>query len=287
MIESVKRVAITGASGYLGGVIRERLRADGWQTIDLVRKRSDGAARSFTIAGPHPSGLLTGIEALIHCAYDMSLHERADIWRVNVDGTRQLLELAKKSGVKSVIVLSSMSAFEGTEQIYGQAKLQIEADARELGACSIRPGLVYGPRSGGMAGTLTRLVGLPLVPLIAPRSYQFTVHEDDFADAVSALVTSENKLIDPIGIANPMPVPFRRILEGFARDQGRRCKFLPIDWRLVNRILRTAERLHIPLPVRADSLLGLVNPAPSVPNLDVLESIGIQLRRFGQPIPNP
>jgi hypothetical protein len=36
--------------------------------------------------------------------------------------------------------------------------------------------------------------------------------------------------------------------------------------------------LRVPLPVRADSLLGLVRPATSVPNPDVLERLGVTLR---------
>ncbi|MGO8870853.1 MAG: hypothetical protein ACLQPH_05525 [Acidimicrobiales bacterium] len=49
--------------------------------------------------------------------------------------------------------------------------------------------------------------------------------------------------------------------------------------------LRLAERLGEPLPFRADSLLGLAHPAPSVPNLEVLDGLGVSLRRFGQPVP--
>jgi nucleoside-diphosphate-sugar epimerase len=280
-----RTVAITGANGYLGGIIGERMRVGGWKTIDLIRTKKGENCRFFSIAGPHDPDLLVGVDVLVHCAYDMSLRQRSDIWRVNVEGTRELLKLAQEAGVRRIILLSSMSAFDGTEQIYGQSKLQIEEDARLFGACSIRPGLVYGPRGGGMASTLARLARLPVVPLITPHSYQFTLHEDDLAEVVEALATAERVSADPIGVANPTPVPFRKILERFAREQGHRCRFLPINWRVVNNLLRLAERLRLPLPVRADSLLGLVRPAPFVPNLAALESLGIQLRRFGQPVP--
>jgi len=278
-------VGITGASGYLGGVIRQRLRDTGWHTIDLVRTPRDATARPFTIGAPYPTDLLAGLDVLVHCAYDMTLHRPEEIRSVNVDGTRSLLELARSSGVERTIVLSSMSAYEGTQQLYGLSKLAIEADAIQVGACPIRPGLVYGPRAGGMAGTLTRLARLPLVPVMAPRAHQFTVHEDDLADAVEALVTSDRLPRIPIGVANPEPVPFGRLLEGLARQQGRAGRTVPVDWRLVLGLLRAAERMHVPLPVRSDSVLGLVHPAPSVPNLAVLDGLGVRFRRFGQPVP--
>ena len=44
--------------------------------------------------------------------------------------------------------------------------------------------------------------------------------------------------------------------------------------------LRAAELLPLRLPVRADSLLGLVRPAPHVPNVEVLEQLGIVLQPF-------
>ena len=279
-----RTAAVTGATGYLGGVICDRLKADGWRTINLSRTERAGARR-FVLGAPVPPQLLDGVDLLVHCAYDMSLRDAADIWRVNVDGSRQLLEVARSAGVGRMIVLSSMSAFDGTTQLYGRAKLDIESQARRLGACSVRPGLVYGPRAGGMAGTLSRLTRLPVVPLIGGGSYQFTVHEDDLADAISALALADNVPSGPIGIANPCRVPFRHILERVARDQGRRCRFVPVDWRLVRATVSVAEKLALPLPVRADSLLGLVRPAPSVPNLEVLRSLGIRLRRFGQPVP--
>lgn len=285
--EQGRRAAVSGGSGYLGSVITDRLQADGWSTVTLSRTEKPGLWRRFVLGAPLEPGLLEGIDLLVHCAYDMTVRAPADIWRVNVDGAKALLEAAQAGGAPRVIVLSSMSAFEGTTQLYGRAKLEIEAHARRLGACSVRPGLVYGPRAGGMAGTLSRLVRLPVTPLVGGRSYQFTVHEDDFAASISALAAAESLPLEPIGIANPVPVPFRTVLQHFARDQGRKCRLVPVDWRLVLAALSVAEKLGLPLPVRADSLLGLVRPAPGVPNLEVLASLGVRLRRFGQPVPPP
>ena len=281
-------VAITGASGYLGGVILRRLTADGWSTLSLVRTVSDDRSRRYVIDEEPEANLLDGVDVLVHCAYDMTLRSRDAIWRVNVDGTRKLLDAAARSGVGCTIVLSSMSAYEGTEQLYGLSKLDIERDASGIGAISVRPGLVYGPTAGGMAGTLSKLTALPVVPVVASRAYQFTVHEDDFAEAIAALIVAgpDAGSAGPIGIANPQPVPFRQVIEGLARMQGNHCRTLAVDWRLVHAALRMAERLSIALPFRADSLLGLAQPAPFVPNLAVLAELGVSLRRFGQPVPH-
>ena len=163
--------------------------------------------------------------------------------------------------------------------------LEIERSSKEHGALSVRPGLAYGPGAGGMAGALTKLTRLPLVPVVAARSHQFTVHHDDFAEAIVALVGATEVCTDPIGIANPNPVTFRELVEGLARLDGRTCRTVPFAWRPVFGALRTSERLGLDPPFRSDSLLGLVRPAPDVPNLQVLDDLGVTLRRFGQPRP--
>jgi uncharacterized protein YbjT (DUF2867 family) len=109
------------------------------------------------------------------------------------------------------------------------------------------------------------------------------VHQDDFADAIVALIGADQVVTDPIGIANPNPVPFRDVVEGLARLDGRTCRTVPVPWPPVFEALRSAERIGLDPPFRADSLLGLVHPAPEVPNLRVLADLGVALRRFGQP----
>ncbi len=282
-----RTVAITGSSGYLGGIIREEIRRRGLLAIDLVRSPQGDVARRFRLDDELDPGLLDDVDILVHCAYDMALHSRSDIRRVNVEGTRRLVELAEASGVRRTIVLSSMSAWSGTEQLYGRAKLEIEELSLAHGAIPIRPGLVYGQNPGGMMGTLRRLAGLPIIPLVGGSAIQFTVHEDDFVAAVWALATAPELPSLPIGVANPVPVSFRHILERLVWDDGRNPHFLPVSWHLLKAALEVGERCNVPLPVRSDSLLGLVKPAASVPNLEILDDLGIQLRRYGQPVPVP
>ena len=281
-------IAITGATGYLGGLIATSLTTDGHSVVRLVRNPHSPQDRLFQIAGPHSSDLLKDIDVLVHCAYDMQARTPQDIWSINVRGTESLFALAHSSGVSRTILLSSMSAFSGTRQLYGRAKLEIEDVGRDIGAFLIRPGLVYGPNPGGMSGTLMRLTRLPIVPLIAPKAHQFTVHQDDLLRALSAIVQMEPAGVaptDPIGIANPRPVLFKDVLTGFAERQGRTIRFVPVSWRLVRAALGTAERAHLPLPVRSDSLLGLVESAPNVPNLEWSEHMNLTFRRFNQPVP--
>ena len=134
-----------------------------------------------------------------------------------------LLEAAADARVRRIIVLSSMSAFEGTSQLYGRAKLDIEAMTAEYSGCAVRPGLVYGERSGGMAAALRKLTKLPIVPVIAGGNALYTVSEDDLVTAIASLSITEALLAGTISVAHPTPVTLQDLLIAFAAQEGRRC----------------------------------------------------------------
>lgn len=275
-------VAITGASGYLGSVLVAAFRSAGYTVRRLVRSPVPGSSdRHFDLNSVGSSDALDGVDLLVHCAYDMALTSRADIWQSNVFGTVALFDQAVSSGVQRTIALSSMSAYPGTRQLYGRAKLATEVAARTRGLCVVRPGLVYGDGGGGMAGMLHRLAALPVLPDFGPGARQYTVTEHDFAAAVVALARAQPMPVLPVGIARPEPVLFTELLTSFAVSRGKpRPRFVRTPPMAVYGALRAGEFLPVPLPVRADSLLGLVRPAPRVPNLGVLDQLGIVLQPF-------
>ena len=272
-------VAVTGANGYLGSVLTRHLAATGADVIRLVRTPAPGdpAERRFRLGEPVPPSSLDGVDAVIHGAYDMTLTRVDQVERVNVIGTQRLLDAAAGSGVSRIVMLSSMSAYEGTGQIYGRAKLACEAAGAEAGAVSLRPGIVYGPHNRGMAGALTKLLSLPVTPIMAQHAHQFAVHEDDLARAVLAAIDHPD-LSGVLGVAHPDPLSFRALLEGLARAAGVSPRFVPIPWQPVHRAMRAAEWARIPLPLRSDSLLGLVRPAPRVPRVEEWAGLGVALR---------
>jgi nucleoside-diphosphate-sugar epimerase len=283
--------AVTGASGYLGSQVCEALESSGWQVVRLARSpgKSHGLALPYDLATPVAARVreaLRSADALIHAAYDLSLTGPADIWRVNVEGTRRLLEAAKEAAVGRIIVFSSMSAFAGTSQIYGRAKLDIEAMTIEFGGCAVRPGLVYSDQAGGMAGAMRKLTALPVVPVIAGGAGVYTVREEDLMRAIARLALATTLEPGTISIAHPSRVTLLNLLRIFAAQENRRCRFAPVPWQLVYWLLRSGELMRLQLPFRADSLLGLIHTAPSLAGADQLARLGVTLRAF-EPAKDP
>lgn len=278
-----RSIAITGATGYLGSRLELSFRSAGWEVIRLVRKPSRPSDRRMVLGQPFDPGILDGADVLIHAAYDMRAVSKADIWRINVAGCRHLLDAAATAHVGRVLVLSSMSAYAGTRQLYGRAKLEIEEMTREAGGLAIRPGLVIGRPPGGMAKALAALVRLPVTPSLSGVGGQFPVIEEDFLSACLALAEQEPLPRGPIGLAHTDPLSFSDLLCSLARYTGvRPPRLVPVPWRLADFALKAAEALRVPAPLRSDSLLGLVEPAPFVPEADYWSSIGVRIRSVAQ-----
>jgi nucleoside-diphosphate-sugar epimerase len=275
--------AITGASGYLGGVIRSALGGQGWRTIALVRSPAayDRDAIPFALGRPLDPAILEGVDVLIHCAYDLQLTSRRAIWRVNVAGTERLLDTALRAAVGRCIVISSTAAYEGTKQLYGQAKLATEGIATARKAVVVRPGLVYGPHAGGMVGSLSRAVSSPVVPLLAGRSHLYTLHQDDLTTGIVTVATMSDPPTTPFVLAHPDPVLVADLVRALAGARGTHPRFVPVPWFPVYWALRLAEKTPVTLPFRADSLWGLAHPTPG-PDPEVLAAIGLTPRPFSE-----
>jgi nucleoside-diphosphate-sugar epimerase len=276
-----RRIAVTGATGYVGRAVAQAALANGNELVALSRQpwREPGRWRAYDLRTEVPSNLLTGVDVLVHCAYDLTLRHRADVQRVNVDGTSRLIDLAVTKGVR-VCLISSMSAYEGTRQIYGQAKLASERAALAAGGDAIRLGLVYGGANDGMIGSLAKAVRRPVVPLACAGSHQFTVHVDDMTAGILKLTETAVAVGEPVGLAHPVPVRFERLLRHLAKNAGREPVFVRLPWRPVYWAMRAAEVLGVELSLRADSLLGLACAAPRVPRVEVWEELGVQIRAF-------
>jgi nucleoside-diphosphate-sugar epimerase len=276
-------VAITGATGYLGSVLSNHLSSQGHQVIALTRRPPKGAVenwRHFDLGMPLNDSAFEGVDALIHAAWVLSGKDTSDLWRQNVVGSRRLIEAAVAAGVEKVVFVSSMSAYFGTKQTYGLMKLAVERTALDLGCIVIRPGLVYGESPGGMAGTLSRISGLPLWPRFRSARL-FLAHEEDIARATATVLETYDELAGQIiGFDNPQPLDLSSILTGLSADHQRR-RSVPVPAGFVMAALRLLERAKVKFPFRSDSLLGLVKSADFLPGQELLAERDVEFRGLG------
>jgi nucleoside-diphosphate-sugar epimerase len=276
-------IGVTGSTGYLGRSLVAALRAQSFDAVEYRRSPPDFTStknvRSFDLGQPIDAGTFKGVTCLVHSAWDLVETDPRRAWELNVGGSKRVLESALDAGVKRFIFVSSMSAYFGTRQDYGLMKLAVERAVLEAHQVVVRPGLVYGADAGGMTLTLTKLARLPVIPVFRG-AQQFTLHIDDFLAAMLTLATAKEVPSAAIGLANESPTSFREIMLTLAAATNNSARTVVVPWSALLALLRVAERLKVPLPVRSDSLLGLVRPAPLVPGRDVATAMGLSFRPF-------
>jgi dihydroflavonol-4-reductase len=114
------RALVTGATGFVGAAVARALESAGWEVRVLVRGGSDRrnlqelAAQVVEGDLNDPQSLergLEGCEGLFHVAADYRLGARdpGQLYRTNVDGTRNILAAARTAGVGRIVYTSSVA----------------------------------------------------------------------------------------------------------------------------------------------------------------------------------
>ena len=118
------KIFVTGATGFVGHHVAKALAAEGADLRLLVRKSSnlrnleglDLGSRGDTFTGDllEPGSLksaIAGCDAVVHVAADYRLWipDPAAMYSANVDGTRELLRMAREAGVKRFVFTSSVA----------------------------------------------------------------------------------------------------------------------------------------------------------------------------------
>jgi len=287
MIERKNACVITGTSGYVGRRIRDYFVENDWTVCELKHNcRSDESlVTAYSLEEEISAGVVNVLEKsnlLIHCAYDFRVIDRQSVLRVNVNGSGRLLNTAKRVGVKKVIVISTMSAFDGCKSLYGMAKLAIESEARKTGAIIVRPGLVFGKSAGGMVGTLERLVSRSrIVPLIGEgRQVFYLAHENDLCSLILKIATEAAfDIKEPIVAASEKGKRFKDILQILASINGKKLTFIPLPWGPAWGGVKLLELVRAPIGIRSDSIISLVNLNP-MPSFELTKQIGVVFREF-------
>lgn len=209
-----RRVLVTGATGFIGGRLAERL-VEAGALVRLVARRPERAealqragaeVRFGDLADPQTlRGCCDGIDIVFHCgAWLGTPYAWEAAYGTNVGGTRAMAEEALRAGVGRFVHLSSIAAYgpvragvvtEDTPlwkgvDLYGDSKIMAEdalgaVAARGLQAVITRPGMVYGPRSRGWTIRLIQWINQRRPAMVAGGGgYARPIFIENLADAL-------------------------------------------------------------------------------------------------------
>ncbi|MBE7532959.1 MAG: NAD(P)-dependent oxidoreductase [Ardenticatenaceae bacterium] len=195
-----KRVLVTGATGFIGGRLAQRLAAEeGAIVTGLGRNLAKVPFLAEAGVTLQPADLrdeaalhtaVTGQDLIFHAAAWMGggriKEDLAEAMALNVTAVQTLIRLAREAGVQRVITVSSIAAYGRPDKleidektpldttqadVYGRTKALGDMQAREVGTALgqevvvVRPALVYGPRSAAWTVSLVKLIqsGAPVL----------------------------------------------------------------------------------------------------------------------------
>ncbi len=220
-------IALTGATGFVGGRIAMELARRGWPVRALTRRPPPAEVAALPdiewIRGHLQDGdalerLLAGADALVHCAGLVKARTARVFDEVNARSVARLAELAVRKGPTRFVLISSLAAREPGLSDYARSKHAGEqallAHRSALEPTIIRPTAVYGP---GDRETLTvfRAVKRGFAPVPGDGSGRISlIHVDDLAAAVAAVLDSPETIghIFEVDDGRPRGYDFREML---------------------------------------------------------------------------
>lgn len=263
------RLLITGATGFVGSAIQQRILADSQYGLSIaVRSPIDAPSTVRVVsvadltAKTDWSDALEGIDVVIHSAArvhvmnDTSTDPLAEFRKVNVDGTLALARQAIAVGVKRFVFVSSIKVNgEGTEigapytadaqpnpvDPYGISKYEAEqallvlAQETGLEVVIVRPVLVYGPGVKANFQSMMKWVirGVPL-PLGAIHNKRSLVALDNLVDLILTCVEHPAAVNQVFLASDGDDLSTTQMLQQLGVALNKSARLLPVPMSLLN-----------------------------------------------------
>jgi uncharacterized protein YbjT (DUF2867 family) len=229
------RIAITGGTGFVGRHVARALVGSGHQVVLLARGvderdtaiRELGGAR-FVRTGVDDverlAAAFEGCDGVAHCAGINRERGAQTYERVHVRGTRNVVEAARRAGVKRLALLSFLRARPDCGSPYHESKWRAEEIVRasDLEWTVLEAAMIYG-RGDHMLDHLSHaLHTFPAFPAVGrDRPVRPVAIEDVVAILLAALV--EGRLARrTVAVMGPEALPFGEVVRRVAAVTGRR-----------------------------------------------------------------
>ena len=220
------KILVTGANGFIGTQLSETLANSGHEVRCTARSLAPNRSTTLEMvtcdleSADNLDHLTMGCDAIVHLAgrahvmSDDPATSESLYLSANVDVTRKLAQSAARTGVKRMILMSSVKVNGESTTIdspftsqdtpnpqdpYGRSKTQAEqalwdvASSSGLEGVVIRPPLVYGPgvraNFASLIGIVNRGIPLPLGSIQNKRSF---VSIDNLIDCIATALQSSN-----------------------------------------------------------------------------------------------
>jgi uncharacterized protein YbjT (DUF2867 family) len=280
------QVFLTGATGFVGRHMLTRLLSEGHAVRALVRdpQKANLAehAKVELVAGDVVEGAgldqgMQGCDAVVHLVGIIVAKGSNTFERVHHLGTRNLVEAAKRTGIRRFVQMSALGVRADGVAPYQTTKWKAEEEVRRSGIpfCILRPSLIFGEGDGFVTQMMATMRSAPLFrPVPGSGKPKFRpIFIGDVTECFVRALTAEAATNQTVELGGPDELTLNEVLAEIARCAGVR-----------------KPAVHIPLPLMfagaAVMQRVLKNPPVTVDQLRMLHEgstcdIGPMKRIFG------
>jgi len=247
---SGKKILVTGGTGFIGARLVERLYREHGVTARVLVRDLTRVPRIARFPVEIAAGdvldrsavdrATEGCDIVFHCAYG-NRGPRDVRWRINVDGTRNVLNAASKAGVKRFVHVSTFSVYghppdgdlderaarQFCNDDYADSKLQAEKLVFEhskrtgLPVVVIQPTVVYGPYAPSWTtSVINRLKSGRVILLNGGDGLCNAVYIDDVVNALLLAASEEKAVGEAFLISAEEPITWKTFYEHFEAMVG-------------------------------------------------------------------
>lgn len=232
------RIAITGGSGFVGGHFADALEREGHEVVlvsrgvrTLSRRTHRHHVKSDLSSVTDLAAAFAGCEAVAHCAGINREIGSQTYEKVHVEGTKNVIEAARRAGVRRIAFLSFLRARPDCGSPYHESKWRAEELVRSSGLdyTVLKAGMTYG-RGDHMLDHLSHT--LHTLPVLATVGF----HErstrplavEDLVTVLRAALVDGRLSRQTVAVVGPEALPLGEAVRRVARVLGKPVLIFPL-----------------------------------------------------------
>lgn len=232
----IMKIAITGGTGFVGSHLARALTHEGHQVAIVTRgaDKRNSTIRKLSNATFHPIGTgdeakltaaFAGCDAVAHCAGINREIGDQTYQKVHIEGTRNVVNAARRAGVKKILLVSFLRARPACGSGYHESKFAAEEIVRASGLdyTVFKPGVIYG-RGDHMLDHLSHAFHtFPIFALVGLREQSVRpLAVADFAHIMSAAIIHGRLSRETVHVTGPEEMTLGEAVRRVARVVGKR-----------------------------------------------------------------
>lgn len=236
-------ILVTGGAGVMGSRLVKGLVENGYKVRVLTLpndpnvSRLDGVDCEIVYGDVSVAASLKGVFKVIKTVYHLAAiiiaYDREMLWRINIEGTRNVVEGALHAGANHFIYVSSISAALPEGSDYAQSKLAAEAIVKSQGRMHytiVRPTLTYGPDEGQeFMMFMESLKKYPVVPFVGRgRARKNPVLADDIVKGLLPIANNPKAYGKTYNFSGGEEISMWNLAHLMLKHQGISKRFIPV-----------------------------------------------------------